>query len=49
MLLLKNEFTPEWEFSHCLHVLMLMESPVKFCNPQDISWASQQRSIAAFS
>lgn len=39
MLLLKNKFTPEWEFSHYLHVLMLMESRVKFCNPQDISWA----------
>ena len=28
---------------------MLMESQVKFCSPQNISGASQQNSVAAFS
>lgn len=35
--------------SHCLLTTMLMEGNVKFCTPQNISGASQEKNIAAFS
>ena len=40
---------PQKKFSHYLISLMLMESEAKFISPPNISGASQQNGVAAFS
>ena len=45
----KNEFIQKFKFSHYLFTRMSMENRVNFCSPKNISGASWQNSIAAFS
>ena len=46
---LKETFTPKCKVSHHLLTAVLMGSQVKFRRPQNISGASQQNRVAAFS
>lgn len=44
-----NENEMKWKCTHYRLTSLLMESRVKFWSPQNMSGASQQNSVAAFS
>lgn len=47
--LLQEQFTQKWQLSHYQLIPMPMECWVRFLNPQNMSGASQENSISAFS